>query len=434
MRAPDPAEQALSVLEDLSWWLKRMIRRASRLAASVVLRGWQGTLGHLLQREAGADTTSRAPGSTFTSPKVSGRQILVIEETVPDPTRDSGSLRLQSLMELLVADGWSVNLLCTGGRITESDIARLAHAGVTLHRANPLTWLRTNGQGLEVAMLCRAPVAAQYMASVRRHAPRAVLVFDTVDLHFLREQRAAKLLGRNALPAWLAARRRRELQLVASSDLCLVVSAEERTLLARETPGSRIEVLSNIHEVHGRRAAYEQRRGLLFIGGFSHPPNLDAMQWFINAVFPMVSEAQPGIQVHVVGHLTPAATRLLTRDGVVLHGQIPDLEPLLEACRISIAPLRFGAGVKGKVNTAMSHGLPVVATSVAAEGMHLTDGIDALIADGAEEFANAVVRLYRDPDLWMRLSERGLANVGTHFSPAVARDTLRRLFPDPGRS
>ncbi|WP_288126488.1 glycosyltransferase family 4 protein, partial [Thiomonas sp.] len=100
---------------------------------------------------------------------------------------------------------------------------------------------------------------------------------------------------------------------------------------------------------------------------------------------------------------------LWSRDDVLLHGRVADLGPWLESCRLSIAPLRFGAGVKGKLNTAMAHGLPVVATSVAAEAMHLQDGRDVLLADDAESFAAAIVRVYADAELWGALSAGGLA-------------------------
>ena len=100
------------------------------------------------------------------------------------------------------------------------------------------------------------------------------------------------------------------------------------------------------------------------------------------------------------------------------------LEPLLDGCRVSVAPLRFGAGVKGKVNQAMARGLPVVATNCAAEGMHLRDGEDVLIADDADAFADAVVRAHEDRALWQRLREGGYANTQRWFSPEAARAAL----------
>ena len=100
----------------------------------------------------------------------------------------------------------------------------------------------------------------------------------------------------------------------------------------------------------------------------------------------------------------------------------------MDGARIALAPLRYGAGVKGKVNLSMAHGQPVVATSCAVEGMHLRDGEDVLVADDAQGFADAIVRLYEDEALWPRLRDNGLVNVERHFSLDAGRDVVRRVL------
>jgi len=113
---------------------------------------------------------------------------------------------------------------------------------------------------------------------------------------------------------------------------------------------------------------------------------------------------------------------------VVFHGFVESLEPFLNDCRLAVAPLRYGAGVKGKVNMSMAHGQPVVATPMAAEGMFAEHGRELLIAEDAEAFAREVVRLYQDEELWNRLSDASVQNVEDHFSLAAARDSLTTLF------
>jgi glycosyltransferase involved in cell wall biosynthesis len=132
-----------------------------------------------------------------------------------------------------------------------------------------------------------------------------------------------------------------------------------------------------------------------------------------------------------VGDIDATGRRAIERDGIVVHGRVDDLSGILGRARLSVAPLRFGAGVKGKVNLAMSHGLPVVLTSLAAEGMHLREGHDALVADDAASMADAINRLYHDPQLWLHLSDAGLENVRRHFSVDLARSTLRTVLKDP---
>jgi glycosyltransferase involved in cell wall biosynthesis len=114
--------------------------------------------------------------------------------------------------------------------------------------------------------------------------------------------------------------------------------------------------------------------------------------------------------------------------GVRIHGHVPDLDPFMDGCRIGLAPLRYGAGVKGKVNLSMAHGQPVVATPAAVEGMHLRDGVDVLVGADAQDFADAVLRLYDDRALWETLSRHGIENIEKHFSFDAAREVLRRLL------
>ncbi|UPG91124.1 glycosyltransferase family 4 protein [Luteibacter aegosomaticola] len=356
------------------------------------------------------------------------RRILVIETMTPDPSRDSGSVRLSQIFALLHADGWQIDFLADDGDASVADAVRLGALGVRIVREPALRWLSREGATLDAVMLCRLPVADQYIDVVRRFAPRARTVFDTVDLHFIRERRAADLTGNPTLMRQANRSRERELAMVARCDITLVVSEEERDVLAREAPAANVEVLSNIHDAHGRRHGFGGRHGMLFVGGFGHPPNEDAVRWFVTEVLPRVRGHLPHMQLHVVGDIDPSARRAIESDAVIVHGRVADLAPLHEQALVSIAPLRFGAGVKGKVNQAMSHGLPVVLTTIAAEGMHLRDGIDALVADTPEAFAAAIIRLSSNEAIWSAMSDASVENVRRHFSVENARHALRHAL------
>ncbi len=277
-------------------------------------------------------------------------------------------------------------------------------------------------------MLCRHTVAGQYVDLVRRHAPQAKLLFDTVDLHFLRERRAAELSGNAALLRQAETSRRSELALIEQADVTFVVSPHEQALLAQMLPQARVELLSNIHEVHGCRNDFAQRRDLVFIGGYAHPPNSDAIRWIAGEILPLLRRQLPDIRVHVLGDIPESARRELVAPGLELHGRVADLTPWMDGCLASLAPLRFGAGVKGKINMAMSHGLPVIATAMAVEGMQLSDGVDVLLAGDPGAFVTAVLELQRNETLWQHLSAQGLDNVQRHFSAATADATLRRVL------
>ena len=269
-----------------------------------------------------------------------------------------------------------------------------------------------------------------YVGAARLYAPNARLIFDTVDLHFLREERAAQLEGKADFARHAAQTKVQELKLMRETDITLVVSAAEKRLLDVLLPSSRIEVLSNVHEVYGSRRPFEERRDLVFVGGFQHPPNIDAVRWFVNEVMPLLRSNGKAPLLHVVGSKVPPGVQKLAAEDVIVHGFVPDIAPLMDGCRLSIAPLRYGAGVKGKINMAMSYGLPVVATPVAVEGMHVRAGIDVMVADTPAEFAAAIEHAYGDAALWQKLSDNGLANVREHFSFDAARKALRRILPE----
>lgn len=361
------------------------------------------------------------------------RQILIIDALTPQPDRDSGSLRLVELMRLLIEEDAHVVFL-PANREADGDYTRALQAiGVECWHAPYAqglpAWLREHGPRFHAAMVSRHYVASECFPLLRRHAPQARLLFDTVDLHYLREHRAAELAGDAA--ALRAARRTQalELALIHQADATFVVSEVERSLLAQDAPGARVQVLSNLHRPAPPGPGPEARRDLLFVGGFRHPPNVDAVHWFVAEVFPRLRTVRPDVRLHCIGGDVPeAVARLAAQPGVTIHGHVPDLQPWLDGCRVSVAPLRYGAGVKGKVNQAMAHGLPVVATTCAVEGMHLHDGEDVLVADTPDAFAQAVLRLLDDDGLWTTLAERGRANVARHFSADAARSVVRAHF------
>ncbi|MEA9733659.1 glycosyltransferase [Xanthomonas campestris pv. raphani] len=362
------------------------------------------------------------------------RQVLILDECVPQPDRDSGSLRQFNLIRLLCAEGAHVVFVPTrrehAGRHTQA----LQQLGVEVWYAPFLdgigTWLRTHGPRFSAVLLVRHHVAHACLPLLKRYAPQARTLFDTVDLHYLRERRGAELAGDANLLRSAERTRLRELEIMAATDVTVLVSAAEQAQLHADAPQIRTALLSNLHEVAGSGQPFAQRRDLVFVGGFRHPPNVDAVQWFISAIFPLVRAQLPEVVFHCIGADVPAALQLLADEtpGVQLHGHVPDLVPYMDTLRIAVAPLRFGAGVKGKINLSMAHGQPVVGTTCAVEGMHLHDGEDVCVADEADAFAAAIVRLYQDAALWQRLADNGLRNVAQHFSLDAARATVRTLF------
>lgn len=363
-------------------------------------------------------------------------RVLVIDATMPTPDRDSGSMRMQAILEILVELGAKATFVADNLEHREPYVSALREVGVEV-LSRP--WVRSiadllasRGREFDTIVLSRHYVAAKHIGAVRRFAPQARVVFDTVDLHFLRNERLAQLESTGGARTAPADREReQELDLVRRADATLVVSPVERELLARLVPGAPVDVLTNIHVPRSRGKPFAERGGIVFIGSFRHPPNADAVIWYAREVLPILRERLPGVVTTIVGAEPPASVRALAAADLVIAGYVEDVGPLFESARVSIAPLRYGAGVKGKVNLAMSYGVPVVATPAAVEGMHLVDGEDVLVADEPRAFADAVARACRDEATWARLSQGGVDNVLRHFSRDAARRALVRILRLP---
>lgn len=381
--------------------------------------------------------TAQLPVGTVPGPALlhrAQRQVLILDESVPQPDRDSGSLRQFNLIRLLREEGAHVVFVPTRRQHDGRHTQALQQLGVEVWYAPFLegigSWLRAHGARFAVVLLVRHYVAHACLPLLKRYAPQARTLFDTVDLHYMRERRGAELANDANLLRSAERTRVRELQIMSATDVTVLVSAAEQAQLHADAPHIRTALLSNLHDVVGSGPGFAQRRDVVFVGGFHHPPNVDAVQWFISAIFPQVRAQLPDVVFHCIGADPPNALKSLADQcpGVQLHGHVRDIVPFMDGARIAVAPLRFGAGVKGKINLSMAHGQPVVGTTCAVEGMHLRNGEDVCVADDADGFAAAIVRLYRDAALWQRLADNGLRNVAEHFSLDAARATVRALF------
>lgn len=335
--------------------------------------------------------------------------IIVVDHHVPRPDEDSGSVRMFALLTTLRHLGWSVIFVPDNRDHGGVWGDRLLAAGVEVFCGpEPIDqFLVSVRDRVRLVIGARVGVAWPYLSLLRRVLPLVPFVFDTVDLHHLREQREAELSG---IPeAFMRAEETRalELGLITAADATLVVSPFEVDLLAREAPDAKVFVVPNVHAQREQGPGPAGREGMLFVGGFAHPPNADAVRWFVSEILPIVRASAPDAVLRVVGKGLPPEMAALDVDGVEFLGWVPDLDELYKSSRIAIAPLRYGAGIKGKVGEALSYGTPVVATSVAAEGMGIAHGIHGAVADDPAEFASAIVALLSDDDLWQRLAAGG---------------------------
>lgn len=359
-------------------------------------------------------------------------RVLVVDARVPRPDHDAGSLRMARLMDLLIEQGCAVTLLPMDRAVPSVATRALEACGV---RVFTRRWIRSvphhlreQGSLYDLVILSHKHVAQKFLAHARRNCPHARIVFDTVDLEFLRESRAIEVSGGDARHA--ARLEREEIALVRAADTTLVVSDAERTRLLGAVPAADVRVVSTVHELRPSGPPFVARGGGIFIASFEHGPNADAIRWYLEEIHACVRALLPAFELSVIGTDAPRWLLDWQQPGVRVLGAVPDLDGPFARARLSIAPLRFGAGVKGKINTSQSYGVPVVSTPLGAEGMHLVHGESVWIADTPDAFAAGVARVHEDADLWARLAEASRRNLEQHFSSARARASIEELLRD----
>lgn len=360
-------------------------------------------------------------------------RMLIIDECTPTPDQDSGSLDMLNYLRLLVGFGYRVTFIPAG------DLLHFGHYTTNLQQLGveclyrPFITsveqvLQGRGRDFGAVMLVRVTVAYPLFQKVKTYCPGIPIIFNTVDLHFLREQRFAELETGSPFSPRAEEVRRQELAVITAVDTTIVITPGEQHLLADAAPGARVRVIPILREIPGRSADYRVREGVLFVGGFRHPPNVDAMVWFCAEVWPLIRLELPDVQFSIIGsHMVPEV-RALEGNGVQVLGFVADVEPLFARARLSVAPLRYGAGQNGKVVTSLSFGVPCVMTTLVAKGLEIEDR--TLVADKPADFAATVIRLYQDPDLWKQTSDDGLTRVERDFSLNSNRGKLAGLLAE----
>jgi len=293
-------------------------------------------------------------------------------------------------------------------------------------------YLKDCGNRYDLAFLFRPTVVERNIKTIRKYCPNAKVLYHTVDLHYLRMSREAELQSDNAKQRAADEMKQRELAAIHAADASIVHSTAELKILRPLVPEAKLHVFPLIMDAKGSSKSYSERRDIVFVGGYQHTPNVDAVHYFVTEVMPLLRKCLPGVRFYAVGSNPPADIQALASIDVIITGFVESLTPLLDKMRVSVAPLRYGAGIKGKIGTAMAVGLPVVATSLAAEGMSLTDGENILVADGPEALTNAIVKAYQDQTLWNRLSERGVLFADKAWGAEAAWRILATILADLG--
>lgn len=351
-----------------------------------------------------------------------GPRIVVFDDHVPNPDRDAGGARMFIILQTLVKFGQPVFVPLRQPLRPEYE-RMLGKEGIeTASLVDYPKLIRK--RKFSVAIFSRPDVAEALLPLVRKADRKIKIIFDTVDIVFLRLEREYKLTGDTRFAKEAMRYRKLESRLARASDQVWCVTPEDREVLAKEAPSARFEIIPTIHPLQARGKSFDERRGLLFIGGFLHRPNTDAVHYLTREIYPLIKKSIPGVKLYIVGSHAPPEIAAYSSEDIAVLGFVPDVNPIFHSSRVFVAPLRYGSGIKGKVGQALSYGLPVVTTTIGAEGMGLKNGHEAIIADDPQEFAEMVVEVYGNRELWQRLSDYGYTHIQKHFTPQVVEEKI----------
>jgi len=355
----------------------------------------------------------------------------VIAPTVPKYDQASGDLRFSSILKIL-AQSYSVQFISLNPDPAEAEShyrRELEQLGIDVI-CGEFSFKKVFSSRQFAAVFIEFYLAAEYcLDQIRFLQPSCRVIVDSVDIHFYREEMKARLTGSDSDLAKVKDTKRRELSVYRRSDLVVAVTEDDAKIVRDEIPDLKIAIIPNIHRIIIKDTIREPNN-LVFVGSFKHEPNVDAVKYFCQEVLPLILEQRPEIILNIVGGGATDELLALQSSNVVFHGFVPETAPYLERASISVAPLRFGAGMKGKIGEAISHGLPVVTTSVGTQGMGLVHEDNVMVGETPKEFAESIVRLMDTPDLYARVAENGRQYIRDRFSPERVASAILGAFEE----
>lgn len=369
--------------------------------------------------------------------------ILVVDHYVPTYDKDAGSKTTFQYLKMFLKKGYVVKFLGDNFLHEEPYSTVLQQMGIEIlygqdYQAGIWDWLKDHGNDIGIAYLNRPHIAAKYIDFIKENTNIKVIYYGH-DLHFLREGREYALTGdlerRQASQYWKSV----EMSLMYKAAVSYYPSCIERDAIKKEDEDIPVkDIVAYVFEEFKDKIPQDfvKREGLLFVGGFAHPPNADAVLWFVREVYPLIRERieaagkQPP-EFYVAGSRVTDEIQALQQpgNGVIIKGFVSEEEliRLYDTTRLVVVPLRYGAGVKGKVVEALYHGTAIVTTSIGAEGISEAEHV-MMIKDRPQEFAEAVVKLYLNPEQCLEMSRKTQEYVRRHYGVDAAWRVIREDF------
>lgn len=347
----------------------------------------------------------------FESFNAANKTIVFISGAMPTHDKDSGSNRLLEI--ILAFKKLNYNCIICVENVFENDkyVQFYKQLGVIVYvesfQFDSCKSFLKSLNSIDYIWFYGPNTLKNYFNKVSKFLPNTKTIFDMVDIHFLRYQRAIEIE-----PSRISLKKRYkkyftiETKLAKKVDFVIAISDKEKAFMSDYLPDNKIVTISNVHYPKVKQneiPTFINRENLLFIGS-SHTPNIDAVHYLYNEIMPLVWETLPNIKVQIIGSVNKEVNSI-THKNIEFLGFVENVEPYFLNSKLMIAPLRYGAGVKGKVGQAFEYYLPVVTTSIGAEGMFLENELNAIIADNAVDFANKIIEVYTQNEIWDKLSK-----------------------------
>lgn len=344
-----------------------------------------------------------------------------IDDSVPTPDKDAGSNAALQHMIALMALGYKVTFL-PADNMAKIDpyTENLQKLGIECLYA-PFYWsveevYRKTQIAPDVVYLHRYINASKYANLTRRYFPKAKIIYNVADLHYIRAERQAVIEGSLAATAEAENLKRSELATMYDVDSIIVHSSFEADTLKNVDAKLPVTVVPWTVKLRPTPLPFKQRDGFAFVGSFGHPPNLDAALYLAAEIMPKIRKSRPGATAYIVGSNVPAQVTALQSADFNVMGYVPELADALHRVRCTIVPLRYGAGLKGKVLESFAHGIPCVMSEIAAEGMDLPAELQWLIAKTPDDFAKKLALMLANEEKNAEFADLGLEFISKIFS------------------
>ena len=360
------------------------------------------------------------------------KTVLVIDSYMPSYDKESGSRRLFEIIKIFKSLDFHVIFAADNGYKDEPYTSVLQNLevevlytelgyGVTIERQ-----IEQRLSLIDLAWICRPELSQKYIPLVKQNN-KIKVIYDTIDLHYLRLKREWELtnnLDNNSANKWQQMQVT-ELSMASQSDLAITVTTNEQKIL-QDRSIERVEVVPNVHFPYQENIPdFDLRSGILFIGGYSHTPNVDGVKWLCQEIMPLVWQQQPDLKVTLLGSNPTAEVKALANSRITVTGYVEDVTPCFISHKLFVSPLRYGAGMKGKIGQSLEYSLPIVSTKIGTEGMNLVNERDVLEANNTKDFAVQILRLYNDVGLWHKLSANSTSAIALYHPQQIQKQLSR---------